>query len=577
MKRQRSKRSKIILGILIPVVLVIAVAAGIYIVRGKKKASTETVRQSTVLLTKMDLTESISATGTIGSRQTKAVSANLSNITIQKMLVEVGDEVQEGASLAVFDESDLQDALSDAEDALSEAQSSGDQEIASAQSQYNEALENQTYDSSRMNSQVSKALKEKKTAKAALAAARTKVKKLKGSKDEQKRTAAQEALTKAKEAYEQAKSALETARENRTSTNRQNKSSVSQAESSLESARSNAQKSIKEAQKQVDDAREALDNCSITAPISGVITAVNAQAGDTYSGDTLVQIDDTSSYTITTSVDEYDISSVEKGQRVVILTEATEEDELEGTITFVAPSTGSTSSGGSSSQSGDDAMSGSSDSSGYEIQIKVKTKDERLKLGLTAKCSIILDEAEDVFAVPYDAISENSDGSCYITVIDGDAMSGDRDGGMPEKDEEQSQEEEARAGEEQSKENQSEEEASEDQEDGGWSGQRPDREDRQNSSASTSGDSAGTRQITVTKGMESDYYVEISGDDLTEGLRVVVPTDATSESSSGDSDQSSAMGFGGMGGMDAGGMGGSRPGGNEGGNKGGGGAPGGGK
>jgi multidrug efflux pump subunit AcrA (membrane-fusion protein) len=545
MKRKWFKRIGIIL------IIVIIVAAGIVGVRiwkGKKKMQAGVAKQSTVTLTKMDLTDSISATGTLASKETRSVSADVNNITIEKMLVSVGDEVEKGDSLATFDETELQDALTTAKENLSDTQTSANQEISNAQEQYSEALSNQSYDKSKMDTQVQKAVKEKAEAKKAVATAKAQVKKLKNSKDEQKKTAAQETLTKAQEAYEQAKNSVETAKENRSSTNRQNKSSVTQAKTSLENARSNASKSIKEAQNQVDEAQDAIDNCGITAPISGVVTAVNAQAGDTYTGGTLVQIDDTSAYTITTSVDEYDISSVEVGQRVVILTEATDDDELEGKITFVAPSTDSTSDT-TSSESGGQA-GGSSSSSGYEVKIKVKSQDDRLKMGLTAKCSIILDEVTDVYAVPYDAVSENPDGSYYITVLDTDATSQD------------------------TKEETKQDASSENQ-------QMPGGDDGQNSKGDKKGkgDSeemqAATRQITVTKGMETDYYAEISGDDLEEGLQVVVPTDAT-ESSSSDSNSDSTMGFGNMGGM-GGGQGGGDMGG--GGNNGGfgGGAPGGGK
>jgi hypothetical protein len=38
-----------------------------------------------------------------------------------------------------------------------------------------------------------------------------------------------------------------------------------------------------------------------------------------------------------------------------------------------------------------------------------------------------------------------------------------------------------------------------------------------------------TTLITVTTGLESSYYVEISGDGLKEGMRVVIPSDATED------------------------------------------------
>lgn len=143
----------------------------------------------------------------------------------------------------------------------------------------------------------------------------------------------------------------------------------------------------------------------------------------------------------------------------------------------------------------------SSSSDGYEVQIALKTADDRLKLGLTARCSIVEEEAADVFAVPYDAVSQNTSGESVINVSEGE-----------------------------------------------------------NGSVSK-------KQIVVTKGMESDYYVEVQSDELTEGMKVIIPTDSTSDSTSEESEKDSLNGLlGGGGGMHGG----------SGGGPGGGGAPGGG-
>ena len=61
----------------------------------------------------------------------------------------------------------------------------------------------------------------------------------------------------------------------------------------------------------------------------------------------------------------------------------------------------------------------SSGSEGYEVDIKLKSADDRLKLGLTARCSIIEEEASNVFAVPYDAISQNTSGESVINISEG--------------------------------------------------------------------------------------------------------------------------------------------------------------
>lgn len=532
-KTKKNRKKKVIVSLIACFVVVVAVSGFIFL-RGKKDKSYASNRQSTISLEKMDLTKSISATGTVNSRKSKSVSAAVQDVRIKKLLVQVGDTVNKGDKLVEFDESDLQEALSDAEENLSDIRTSANKEIASAQKQYDSAVSTKKSDTSDQAKKVAKAKQEKKEAAAAVKTAK---KNLKSAKNAQEKASCQESLTKAEETLKQAESTLENAIETRRNTLKQDRSSVENASSSLETTRSNAEKSIKEARKQVEEAREALDQCSVTAPISGIVTAVNAEAGDVYSGDSLLQIDDTSAYVVTTSVDEYDVSNVEVGQRVVILTEATDEDELEGKISFVAPSlqTSSTSSG---SQSGETSgMSSSNSSSGYEVTVKLTDTDERLRMGLTAKCSIILEEVQDIYAVPYDAVHEDSDGSYYINVIG--------DGGTEGGDEESSESSEQRG--------------------------RPDKDSGNGSDGDTdkaSGNSsdentgaANTRKITVTKGMESDYYVEISGDSLSEGLKVVIPTDTVSGSS--DSGQSQS-------GIDLPGMGGGNTDGGFDGNKGGG-------
>ena len=285
-------------------------------------------------------------------------------------------------------------------------------------------------------------------------------------KDAETKKRLQEQLVKAEETVKQAESAYESAKESRKNEEKQNKNSVENAENAVETAQSNHKKSIREAEKQVEDASATLEKCAVTAPISGIVTSIGIEEGEVYNGSDMIQIDDNSSYVISTSVDEYDISKVEEGQRVAVLTEATGEDEIEGEISFVAPTTGSSSFSGTTSQSaGGTGMSStaSSSNSGYEVNIDIKTEDERLRMGLTAKCSIVLEEVRDVYAVPYDAIHENAEGSSVVYV------------------------------------------------------------------SGNTAEGKSFTEISVEKGMESDYYVEISGDQLKEGMEILISTDMVSD------------------------------------------------
>ena len=451
-------------------IVIVAAAVGITLFV-KAKGSKDTVnagsgQQSTVQLSKQDLVESISATGTFESATNKSVTSTATNLTVKKVLVAVGDTVQKGDSLVKFDQSDLEDAYADAKDNLSDTTTSANAEVTNAKKQLSNAQT--TYSDSKTSS----AAEVKKT-KASLQTIKKTVRslkdKIKAAKDAARKTALQQELSQAQEKYEQAVS-------NQTSGNRQNQSSVDSAKTAVEQAETNRTKQIKEAQKQVKEAKENLDNCAVTAPVSGTVTSLSVEEGDTYSGGTLLQIQDTQSFVITTSVDEYDISNVKVGQRVVILTDATDNDELEGKVTFVAPSTDSSGSTSTDAQ-GQSAGTTTSSSDGYEVKIKVTSSDDRIKLGMTAKCSIVKKETSDVYAVPYDAVHKEN-GESYILVKDGDS----------------------------------------------------------------------TSKVTVTTGMETDYYIEVQGDDLQEGLQVVIPTDKTDSSSDSNKQNSTFGGFGGMGG-----------------------------
>lgn len=477
---KKHKKGTIILSVVVVAAIAAAVILPKTLLKGKESTQKMQAKQNTIQLSKMDLTSSISATGTLESANSKTVSANVSNVKIKKVLVSEGDTVKKGQSLVTFDESELQTTLSDAKESLSDTITQNASQLKSAKRKLSDAKETYTTQKKKLQKEVASAKKTYEAAKKAVSQA----------KNQQEKTKANQTLQQAKSAYEQAVS-------QQTSSNKQNKESIENAKESVTTTENSNKKSLKGAQKSVDDATEALENCVITAPISGTITAVGVEAGDTYSGGDMFEISDCSKFQVSATVSEYDIANVKKGQKVVILTDATDDTELQGEITYVALTTGSSLSSSSSSSSGNGATaqssagggssSSSSSSSGYEVTIKVKDSNDKLRVGMTAKCSIILKEAKDVYAVPYDAIHTNNSGDSVIYVQDGTSK----------------------------------------------------------------------KEVTVTKGMESDYYVAVSGDGLSEGLNVIIPSDSTSASSSKDSSDSS--GLSGMLGGGGGNMGGGAP------------------
>lgn len=85
-----------LLTILLVLVLIAAIVAGV-IWRGKgKKPQMQAMTIETARIEKMDLTNSVSVTGTLATANGKTASTTLKDIKVTKVYVEVGDEVQEG-------------------------------------------------------------------------------------------------------------------------------------------------------------------------------------------------------------------------------------------------------------------------------------------------------------------------------------------------------------------------------------------------------------------------------------------------------------------------------------------------
>ena len=122
---------------------------------------------------------------------------------------------------------------------------------------------------------------------------------------------------------------------------------------------------------------------------------------------------------------------------------------------------------------------------------------------MTAETSVVLEQVENVLAVPYDSIQEKGDGTFYITVADDSgAFPGKPDGNLPE----------------QPVSNGTFGKPAKEGADG-----KPSMPEGFPGKGKKANESIPTRNITVKKGLETDYYTEVISDELKEGMRVLVP------------------------------------------------------
>jgi len=176
----------------------------------------------------------------------------------------------------------------------------------------------------------------------------------------------------------------------------------------------------------VQDAQDDLNDAIVYAPISGIVTNICVEEGDrVYSSDqsktTLCIIQDTSAFKVVGTVDEYDISKLSTGLKAVVKTDSTGDEEFEGKVTFVGVTPGSTTSTSTSTTSSVSSSSSggnsSSSSTSYRVELELSKFDERLRSGMTGKTSIILQEETGALCVPYDSINTDEEtGQKYINV-----------------------------------------------------------------------------------------------------------------------------------------------------------------
>lgn len=199
--------------------------------------------------------------------------------------------------------------------------------------------------------------------------------------------------------------------------------------------------------------QNTLEDASITAPVSGVVTAVYAKVGEPGNG-LLFVVEDTESLKITTRIKEYDIANVQVGMPVTIKSDATGDKEISGTITYIAPAAVKSDTGSTQTSSNNSNVE-------FEAEVQVNDKDSGLRIGMNTRLTVLLEEKQDVFGVAYDSVVKKQDGTDVLYAV------------------------------------------------------KP---------KSTEGKDASTYIVTevpVTTGLETDFYIEVSGSNIQNGMSIV--------------------------------------------------------
>ncbi len=477
MKEEKVKKKKGRKALIIILILAAAFAAALFFMLRNRKTD-ESTSYDTAKVTRRTVVKSVAANGTFVSTESHEVTASgMLAQKIQSVAVEPGDRVSAGDTICTFDTSGLSEQKEDlnAQIAQAEKNKADRQAQAAADAAKSEADRKADLISAQKSlSEAQTALDQAKTDEAQAQSQYDSYLNGGGSEDDAAATVISAVLAGRKAAVTAAQATVDALNERISSL----QEPVSSSNALLDTYYATMDTMIKTLQDSVAAIDARIAAATVTAPAAGLVTEVSAKAGETYTGGTLALVELDSSLMVEAEVGEYDIPDVAVGMRAVIKTEATRDEELSGSVTYVAPKpeSGNTSglSGLTGLLSGSSSMdmsslTGGSTGAQYPVRISIDSTNDRLRLGMNARVSIVTEEAEDVLTVPYDAVQEDGDG---ITIVEVPVRTTDKHGE----------------------------------------------------------ETISAKKVSVTKGLEGTYYIELTSDTLKEGDEVIVP-----QSDAGDS------------------------------------------
>lgn len=355
---------------------------------GKKPAETEaddTVNVTVYEAGKDDITSSVEYTGKIVSADDAAVSAKVSG-EAKTITVKEGDYVKAGATLLTIDSTSYRLAYNQALAAYNSAVAGKK----SAEASYNSVTGGSTQQSV---NQLETALNSAKIAydNALDNYNRQSTLYNMGAISEVEFNSYETALENAKLSYENAKTSYELTKN----------VVINETENSARAGIESADAGIQQAKAALDIAANNLNNCSVTAPISGYISAKNVTKGQMVSpGVSIFTIANPSSVEVEINVTESVIPLIKEGGKAVVDVSGAKVEGAEGTVSSFNPVK--------------NAATGL-----YSVKVSIPNDNGKLKDGMIASITLVTEEHSKVITVPTSAIMQSDDDGYYVYIANG--------------------------------------------------------------------------------------------------------------------------------------------------------------
>jgi macrolide-specific efflux system membrane fusion protein len=171
---------------------------------------------------------------------------------------------------------------------------------------------------------------------------------------------------------------------------------------------------ISQAELAVDAANLNLSRTKITAPVSGTVVAVLVTEGQTVNANqqtpTIVKIADLDTMIIKAQISEADVTRVQPGQHAWFTILGEPDRRIDATLLSVEPAPDAIADSDTGISSGDDAIY-------YNGLFRVENADHHLRIAMTAKVTIVLNEAKNALTIPSSLLGDKGPKGNYVVRV----------------------------------------------------------------------------------------------------------------------------------------------------------------
>ncbi|BES64101.1 hypothetical protein SANA_05400 [Gottschalkiaceae bacterium SANA] len=158
----------------------------------------------------------------------------------------------------------------------------------------------------------------------------------------------------------------------------------------LEQERAKRILGVEQAESELADAKEEWNNAEVKSPIAGVITKIAVKSGDQVQvGSNLIEVKDVGSLKVLSTINEFDAANLQQGKAVIIRRNADPSKEYHGTIIYLSP-----------------AGVRLNGKTVFEVEVQVDDEDDLFKINNSVQMEIVINEKENVLAVPFEAVGD---------------------------------------------------------------------------------------------------------------------------------------------------------------------------